>query len=92
VATNVDLDKEKASVLAMMAATGLARAVRPVHTIVDGDTVFALAAGEAACDINALGAVAADVLARAVADAVLRAEPLGGLPSAGSLRTGIIGG
>ena len=86
VATNARLDKEGANLLARMANSGLARVIRPVHTLVDGDTVFALASGEVECDVNLLGAVAADLVARAVVRSVYRAKPLHGIPSAGDLR------
>jgi L-aminopeptidase/D-esterase-like protein/GNAT superfamily N-acetyltransferase len=86
VATNARLDKEGANVLAQMAGSGLARAVRPVHTQVDGDTVFALASGERDCDVNLLGAVAAELVALATMRGVLTARPLGGLPCVGDMR------
>lgn len=82
VATNARLDKEGANVLAQMAVAGLARSVRPVHTMVDGDTIFALAAGERPCDVSLLGALAADLLSRAVMRAVRAAHPAAGLPAA----------
>ncbi|MBI2897322.1 MAG: P1 family peptidase [Deltaproteobacteria bacterium] len=84
VATNARLDKEGANVLAQMASAGLARVLRPAHTRVDGDTLFALAAGDHACDVNLLGALAADAVARATLRAVREARPLGGVPAAGS--------
>ena len=75
VATNARLDKREAHRLAVMAQTGLARAIYPVHTPLDGDTVFALATGEVdlanpLVDLARLGAIAANVLARAVARGV----------------------
>jgi L-aminopeptidase/D-esterase-like protein len=73
VATNATLSKAEASKLAQMAHDGLARAIRPVHTPFDGDTVFALATGERpASHLVALGSLAADVLAEAVRRAVVR--------------------
>ena len=45
VATNAALSKEEANKVAQMAHDGLARAVRPAHTMMDGDTIFALATG-----------------------------------------------
>jgi ribosomal protein S18 acetylase RimI-like enzyme len=80
VATNAKLDKEGANVLARMAGAGIVRTIRPAHTMVDGDTVFALSAGEPECDLNLLGAVAADTVAMAILRGVLHAKPLGGLP------------
>jgi L-aminopeptidase/D-esterase-like protein len=53
-----------------MAHDGLARAVRPAHTMFDGDTRFALATGEVAGDVNLVGAYAAEVVAEAIVRAV----------------------
>lgn len=82
VATNARLDKASAQRLAVMAQDGLARAIRPVHTPQDGDTVFAIATGRH--DIGAdplalgeIGTLAADCLARAVARGVYCANTLG---------------
>ena len=82
VATNARLDKRQAHRLAVMAQTGLARAIYPVHTPLDGDVVFALATGEVALadplhGLARLGAAAANALARAVARGVLLAAPGG---------------
>ena len=89
VATDADLTKAQAKRVAVMAQDGLARALRPSHAAMDGDTVFAAATARAGrmADILALtriGAAAADCLARAVARAVFEAKPLpfvGALPS-----------
>jgi L-aminopeptidase/D-esterase-like protein len=83
VATNARLTREQAYRLAVMAHDGLARAVRPAHTPVDGDVFFALAtgAGEAAADIIALGALAARAVERAIMRAVTEARGLAGVPS-----------
>ena len=72
VATDAELTKVEATKVARMAHDGLARAIDPVHTMLDGDTVFALATGAAgtAADVTAVGAAAATVLARAVLAAV----------------------
>lgn len=84
VATDALLSKAEATKLAQMAHDGLARSIRPVHTPFDGDSVFALASGRrVATHLLALGAVAADVLSRAIERAVQMAVPLGGLPAAG---------
>lgn len=82
VAANVDLTKEEANKVAQMAQDGLGRTVRPAHTMMDGDTIFALATGGHRVDVNIVGAFAAEVFARAVVQAVLTAQPAGGLPSA----------
>jgi L-aminopeptidase/D-esterase-like protein len=65
-----------------MAHNGLARVIRPIHTMLDGDTIFALSLGELRADVSLLGELAADAVAQAVVNAVLAAEPLGGLPCA----------
>ncbi len=81
VATNARLSKEEANKVAQMAQDGIARAVRPAHTMFDGDTLFALSTGRKGADVNLIGAFAAEVVAQAVVRAVRAAEGLGGLPS-----------
>jgi len=83
VATNARLDKEQANKVAQMAQDGLARTVRPAHTMLDGDTIFALSTGKRKADVNIVGAFAAEVCARAIVHAVQRAGPAGGLPGLG---------
>lgn len=82
VATNARLDKEQANKVAQMAQDGLARTVRPAHTMLDGDTIFALSTGNRRMDVNVVGAFAAEVFAQAILRAVRAAQPAGGLPSA----------
>ena len=79
VATNAALTKAQAKELAVMAQDGLARAIYPAHTTLDGDTVFAAAVGprtlaDPVRELTAIGAAAANVLARAVARAVYEAN------------------
>jgi L-aminopeptidase/D-esterase-like protein len=87
VATDAALTKPQAKELAIMAQDGLARAIYPAHTTLDGDTVFATSTGrrplaEAINELTELGAVAANVLARAVARGVFEARALpDGIPS-----------
>jgi L-aminopeptidase/D-esterase-like protein len=83
VATNARLTKDQATKVAQMAQDGLARAINPVHTPFDGDTVFALATGtlDAATDAGAVGALAAEVVAESIVRAVLRATSLPGYPN-----------
>jgi L-aminopeptidase/D-esterase-like protein len=81
VATNAQLTKEQANKVAQMAQDGLARAVRPTHTMLDGDTIFALATGTAGpANVSVIGAFAAEATAQAIRRAVLTATPLAGLP------------
>jgi len=82
VATNAKLNKEQINKVAQMAHDGLARAVRPAHTMLDGDTIFALATGGHDADVNIVGAFAAEVFAQAILRAVRAARPVAGLPSA----------
>lgn len=85
VASNARLTKEQANWVAQMAQDGLARTIRPSHTLYDGDTIFALSTGDMAVDFNIVGALAAEVFAQAVVRAVRAAEPIGGLPSIRSM-------
>jgi L-aminopeptidase/D-esterase-like protein len=83
VATDARLSKAEASKLAQMAQDGLARTIRPVHTPLDGDTVFALATGaHPAPHLAILGEIAASVVARAIERSVLTATAMGGVPAA----------
>lgn len=79
VATNARLSKEETNVVARMADDGLARAIRPAHTMLDGDTIFALATGKKKTDVNTVGAYSAEVMATAIERAVKAAEGVGGL-------------
>jgi L-aminopeptidase/D-esterase-like protein len=66
VATDAALTKAQAKKVATMAHDGFARAIRPVHTMFDGDTIFALSTGGLAAEVTTIGAVAADLVARAI--------------------------
>ena len=70
VLTDAQLTKEQANRLATVAHDGIARAIRPSHTMYDGDTLFALATGETPAAYDAVEVVAADLVARAIADGV----------------------
>ncbi len=85
IATNAILDKEGANKIAQMAQDGLARAIRPAHTMYDGDTLFALATGEVAADVSAVGAFAAEAVASAIRRAVRAAASIPGIPALQSL-------
>ncbi|GAB2882463.1 P1 family peptidase [Streptomyces deserti] len=84
VATDADLSKAQARKLAGTAHDGIARAVRPVHLLNDGDTVFALATGQRPLDpgsplaLNEILAAGADMVTRALVHAVRAAEPVDG--------------
>ncbi len=92
VATDAVLTKTQAKKIAMMAHDGMARAIRPAHTMFDGDIVFCLSTGKrplpeaagffaapAAQTLNELGHTAADCLTRAIIDAILAAHSTYGL-------------
>jgi L-aminopeptidase/D-esterase-like protein len=81
IATNAKLSKTGATKLAQLAGLGMARSISPVNTMSDGDIVFAMSIGEAAANIDTLGAAAAEALVQAILRAVRTARSLGGLPS-----------
>jgi L-aminopeptidase/D-esterase-like protein len=80
VATNVQMDKAGATKVAQMAQDGLARALKPAHTMLDGDAIFALSTGRVRGNISSVGAFAAEVVVQAVLRAVRLASSAGGLP------------
>lgn len=85
IATDVLLTREQLYRLAVMAHAGIARAIRPSHTISDGDSVFALSTGtrvENPPDLTALGALAARALERAILNGVRHATAVAGVPPA----------
>ena len=82
IATNAKLDKNEVNKIAQMAHNGLARTIRPAHTMFDGDTIFALATGKKNADVNIVGAFAVEVIAEAVLRGVRAAKSVAGLPAA----------
>ncbi len=80
VATNARLTKVEATKVARMAQAGLLRAVRPAHTMFDGDVVIALSLGAKRSTVNVVGVTAADALAEAIIRGVKEAKGMGGLP------------
>ncbi len=85
VATNAALNKEQANFVAQMAQDGVARCIRPAHTLLDGDTLFAISTGTMETDINLIGALAVEAVSQAIIRAVLAAEAAGDLPASGNL-------
>jgi L-aminopeptidase/D-esterase-like protein len=75
VVTDARLTKDQATRVAAVAHDGIARAVRPAHTLYDGDTTFCLATGAIPAPVDAVEAVAAQVVARAIATGVRAAQP-----------------
>ena len=90
VATDAVLNKAQANKIAQMAHDGFARAINPVHTLTDGDTIFALATGATGrtANVTLLGALAAEVMAIAILRAVRTATSLDapGMPALPSAR------
>lgn len=82
VITNAKFDKTHMNKVAAMAQNGMARAIAPVHTTADGDSVYAMSVGEVDADINVVGTLAAEVVAKAIKNAVLSAESRFGIKCA----------
>lgn len=80
VATNAKLTKAQATKIAQMAQDGVARTIRPAHTMLDGDVIFALSTGAKNADVNTVGAFAAEAVTAAILRAVKMATTMGGLP------------
>jgi L-aminopeptidase/D-esterase-like protein len=80
VATNARFTKVELSKIAQLAHQGLTRTIAPVHTMFDGDLVFALSVGSQTADLHRIGFAAADALAAAVIRAVTQAQSRGGIP------------
>jgi L-aminopeptidase/D-esterase-like protein len=89
VATNARLTKVQAQKMAQMAHDGYARAISPVHTPGDGDTIFSLATGtwSGEAGYGQIGSLAAEAMADAIVRAATQATGAGGLPSAADLGT-----
>jgi L-aminopeptidase/D-esterase-like protein len=82
VVTDGALDRAQAGIVARMAHAGLARAVSPCHTPLDGDVVFCLATGATPAGPFAVGVAAAEATSAAIRDAVRRATSVRGVPTA----------
>ncbi len=80
VGTNAALTKVEATKLARLASLGMARAIDPVNTSVDGDLVVALSLGSGKAPVDSLGVAAAEAVAQSILRAVRLAPTLGGVP------------
>lgn len=87
VATNAKLSKEQVNRLAQMAHDGLSWAVRPAHTMGDGDLLFGLATGEVESEhtLTVLGTAAAECVAEAILRGIRKAAGLHGVPAVAEL-------
>lgn len=88
VVTNAKLQKTQLTKIAGMTHNGYARAIRPVHTTADGDSIYALSVGEAPGDVNVVGAMAARAMEMAILRAVRMADSAYGLPGYQELNKG----
>ncbi len=87
VLTNARFEKAQLCKIAGMAQDGYARAIRPVHTSADGDSVYAVSVGEVAADQDLVGTLAAEVVSEAILRAVESAEGAYGYPALRDLRS-----
>lgn len=78
VITNAALTKAECNVVSGMAHDGYARSIRPVHTTLDGDTIFTMASGEYEAAVDTVGYLAEDAVRLAVFDAIKNAETMRG--------------
>ena len=81
VLTDIKFTKIQSQKVAQMVQNSLAKVVSPVHTMFDGDIVFAFSCGEKNGDVNVTGLVASELMAEAVKRGVTEARSLGGIPS-----------
>ena len=72
---------EQDAKIAGIAHNGYARAIHPVHTMSDGDSIFVLSSGEVEVMADAVGMLATEMMAKAIKRAVLHAESAYGLPA-----------
>lgn len=84
--TNASCNKSQLCKIAGMAHDGYARSIHPVHTSVDGDSIYALSVGEISADQDLVGSLAAEVMSEAILRAVNSAESAYGFPSASEIR------
>ncbi|MBR1864664.1 MAG: P1 family peptidase [Ruminococcus sp.] len=82
VITNADLDKSRLCKIAGMAQDGLAMSIRPVHTSMDGDSIYAVSVGKVSAAPDLVGTLAAEAVSMAVINAVMKAESAFGIVSA----------
>ena len=80
IATNARLDKAQATKISMMGHDGYARAINPIHTMHDGDTIFTLSTGDIEADVSSIGAIAAEVMSEAIVAGIKAAKTAYGIP------------
>lgn len=77
--TNAEFDKNRLSKIAAMTHNGYARSIRPVHTSGDGDTIYAMSLGNVKADHDLIGTLSAEVMSRAIENAVFNASSAYGI-------------
>lgn len=90
VATNGILTKAEGNKVAQAGHNGLARSINPVHTMVDGDTIFTMATNKLKADVNIIAAMAQEAVEKAVINAILSAEGKAGLKAHRDLTTKVL--
>lgn len=85
IVTNAKMEKTTLNKVASMAHNGYGRAIRPVHTMMDGDSIYAVSTGDVPADVNLVGPLAAYVMGKAIGQAVLNADSLPGIKAAKDL-------
>ena len=81
IATNAILTKAEANKVSEMAHNGFARSINPIHTMLDGDTIFTMATNKLKSDVNLIGTLAAEAMSKAISNGVIFAESSNGLKS-----------
>ena len=85
VVTNASFEKAQLCKIAGMAHDGYARSIRPVHSSMDGDSIYAVSVGDVSADMDLVGTLAAEVVSEAITRAVRSAESAYGYPAASEL-------
>jgi len=80
IATNAILTKPQATKVAMMTHDGFARAINPIHTMYDGDSVFCMSTGELEADVTVIGSMAAEAMSLAIVAGIKAAKSAYGIP------------
>lgn len=92
IATNAKLDKAQCKKISQMAHDGYARAIFPIHTPHDGDTIFTMATGEieTGADLTLIGSIAVEVMEKSILNAVKNAKQVNKIPSYNELNHEIL--
>ncbi len=81
VATNAKLTKAECKKISQMSHNGYAKAIFPIHTPHDGDTIFTIATGEVESDVTLLGSIATEVIEKSIINAIKNAKSIDNIPS-----------